>query len=94
MNYRRAVCWATKLANWIEADLTDAMLPQGGLVLDEECLPLKPACLDGLVAFWGLHHVNDLPGALLQMRQALNRTVCLSPPCPAMKIYARCAPLY
>ena len=55
----------------IEADLTDAMLPQGGLVLDEECLPLKPACLDGLVAFWGLHHVNDLPGALLQMRQAL-----------------------
>ncbi|MGC6534464.1 MAG: class I SAM-dependent methyltransferase [Parvibaculales bacterium] len=61
----------SKIGQLIEADLTDAMLAQGGLVLDEECLPLKPACLDGLVAFWGLHHVNDLPGALLQMRQAL-----------------------
>lgn len=61
-----------KIKYWTDADLTSAMLPpEGGLVLDEENLPLKPASHDLIVSFWGLHHVNDVPGALLQIRQAL-----------------------
>jgi SAM-dependent methyltransferase len=60
-----------RIGHFIEADLTPALLPQGGLVLDEEALPIKPQSLDLVVSLWGLHHVNDLPGALLQMRRAL-----------------------
>ena len=40
-------------------------------MLDEEKLPIKAQSLDLIVALWGLHHVNDLPGALLQIRHAL-----------------------
>lgn len=62
----------TKIGALCDADITVAMLPQsGGLVVDEECLPIKSASLDLIVSFWGLHHVNDLPGALVQMRAAL-----------------------
>ena len=62
----------TKLSDTlIEADLAAPMLPQGGLVLDEEALPLKPQSLDLVASLWGMHHVNDLPGALLQIRRAL-----------------------
>lgn len=55
------------------ADLAEAMLPKGTarLIADEETLPLAPASLDLIVSLWGLHHVNDLPGALVQIRQAL-----------------------
>jgi NADH dehydrogenase [ubiquinone] 1 alpha subcomplex assembly factor 5 len=41
------------------------------VVADEECLPFAPASFDLIVASLSLHWVNDLPGALLQMRQAL-----------------------
>ena len=61
----------TKITGLIEADITPAMLRGDGLVLDEEYLPIKPHCLDALISFWGLHQTNDLPGALVQMRQAL-----------------------
>ena len=60
-----------QIGRLIDSDLTHALLPQGGIVLDEESLPLKPASLDLIVSLWGLHHVNDLPGALLQARRAL-----------------------
>ena len=60
-----------RIGRLIEADLTHALVPQGGLVLDEEKLPIKAHSLDLIVALWGLHHVNDLPGALLQIRHAL-----------------------
>lgn len=60
-----------KIGQFIEADLTPALLPHGGLVLDEEALPIAAASLDAVVSFWGLHHVNDLPGALVQMRHSL-----------------------
>ncbi|MGB0342992.1 MAG: class I SAM-dependent methyltransferase [Parvibaculales bacterium] len=62
---------------WLcEADLTPAMLPRRpyngrALVLDEERLPLAPQSCDAIVALWGLHHVNDLPGTLVQIRAAL-----------------------
>jgi NADH dehydrogenase [ubiquinone] 1 alpha subcomplex assembly factor 5 len=47
--------------------------PQGGLGLsaDEEALPFAPASLDLILSNLSLHWVNDLPGALVQIRQAL-----------------------
>ena len=45
--------------------------PVPAMAADEEALPLAPASLDLVVSSLGLHWVNDLPGALLQVRQAL-----------------------
>jgi SAM-dependent methyltransferase len=42
-----------------------------GVVADEELLPFRPASLDAVASNLALHWVNDLPGALLQIRQAL-----------------------
>ncbi len=39
--------------------------------LDEEHLPFAPASLDLVVSALSLHWVNDLPGTLVQIRQAL-----------------------
>lgn len=41
------------------------------LIGDLERLPLAPACLDLAVSLLALHGVNDLPGALIQIRRAL-----------------------
>lgn len=41
------------------------------VVADEEALPFAQASLDLAVSVLALHHVNDLPGALLQIRRAL-----------------------
>jgi SAM-dependent methyltransferase len=38
---------------------------------DEEALPLKPGAFDAVLSALVLQHVNDLPGTLLQIRQAL-----------------------
>ncbi len=38
---------------------------------DEEMLPFAPASLDLIVSSLALHWVNDLPGTLIQVRQAL-----------------------
>ncbi len=38
---------------------------------DEEFLPFAPDCFDLVVSAASLHWVNDLPGALIQIRQAL-----------------------
>ena len=58
----------------IETDLSAAML-QGRVgarvQLDEECLPFASESLDLVVSGLALHWVNDLPGALIQIRQAL-----------------------
>ena len=40
-------------------------------VADEEALPFRAGCVDLVLSCLGLHWVNDLPGALLQIRQAL-----------------------
>ena len=55
------------------ADLSAYLVPNDGrgLVCDEERLPFAEARFDLVVALWGLHHVNDLPGALIQIRQIL-----------------------
>jgi NADH dehydrogenase [ubiquinone] 1 alpha subcomplex assembly factor 5 len=63
-----------KISTTISADLAPRMLASSGdprLVLDEEFLPFAPASFDLITAVLQLHWVNDLPGALVQMRQAL-----------------------
>jgi SAM-dependent methyltransferase len=51
---------------------------------DEECLPFAPASFDLIVASLSLHWVNDLPGALLQLRQALRSDGLLLASLPAL----------
>lgn len=43
----------------------------GDIVADEEALPLAPERFDLAISALSLHHVNDLPGALVQVRRAL-----------------------
>ena len=44
---------------------------ESGIVADEEALPLAAASVDLFASALGLQWTNDLPGALLQIRQAL-----------------------
>ncbi len=58
----------------VSTDLSPRHLArQPGLrvVADEELLPFAPASFDLIASALSLHWVNDLPGALLQIRQAL-----------------------
>ena len=59
----------------VEADLSPAMVNRAAgrlrLVADEEWLPIRADSLDLVVSALSLHWVNDLPGALIQIRQAL-----------------------
>ncbi len=58
----------------VSADLSPAMAalnPAPALAADEEFLPFAPASFDLAVANLSLHWVNDLPGALIQLRRAL-----------------------
>ncbi len=61
----------------VHADLSPAMArvaAKRGLIslaADEEFLPFAPASFDLIISNLSLHWVNDLPGALLQLRQAL-----------------------
>jgi SAM-dependent methyltransferase len=58
----------------VSIDLSPAMVQRSGghaVTADEECLPFAPASFDLIVAHLALHWVNDLPGALLQLRQSL-----------------------
>jgi SAM-dependent methyltransferase len=48
-----------------------ALCPGPALVCDEDLLPLKQASLNLVVSGLALHRVNDLPGALIQIRRAL-----------------------
>ena len=58
----------------VSADLAPAMAAGAGgipVAMDEEALPFAPASFDLVVASLALHQVNDLPGALIQIRRAL-----------------------
>lgn len=58
----------------VSMDLSPAMARRAGglaVVGDEEWLPFAPGSFDLVVASLSLHWVNDLPGALIQIRQAL-----------------------
>jgi NADH dehydrogenase [ubiquinone] 1 alpha subcomplex assembly factor 5 len=71
----------------VSSDLSAAMAVRNGgpcVVADEEFLPFAPASFDLIVASLSLHWVNDLPGALLQMRQALRPGGLLLASLPAL----------
>jgi NADH dehydrogenase [ubiquinone] 1 alpha subcomplex assembly factor 5 len=51
---------------------------------DEEFLPFGPASFDLIVASLSLHAVNDLPGALIQLRRALKPDGLLLASMPAL----------
>lgn len=47
------------------------LCPRPALVCDEDLLPFKDASFNLVVSGLALHRVNDLPGALIQIRRAL-----------------------
>jgi SAM-dependent methyltransferase len=58
----------------VSADLSPRMAALGSslcLAADEEWLPFAPGSFDLVIAAFSLHWVNDLPGALIQIRRAL-----------------------
>lgn len=70
----RALVGTDRVATLIQTDMSVAGLvglagPR--VALDEEALPFAPASLDAILSSLALHEVNDLPGALAQMRRAL-----------------------
>lgn len=69
---RRALAGRVKTLVAVEP-LADRFPDEPGLkvVADEEALPFRDASLDLVVSGLALHTVNDLPGALLQIRRAL-----------------------
>ena len=58
----------------VQCDLSPRMAGRAGglsLAADEERLPFAPASFDLIMSCLSLHWVNDLPGALVQIGQAL-----------------------
>ena len=53
---------------WFRTELAPAA---GTLVADEEALPFRDASFDLVASVLSLHAVNDVPGALVQIRRAL-----------------------
>jgi SAM-dependent methyltransferase len=71
----------------ISCDLSAAMAARNGgacAVADEEFLPFGPGSFDLIVASLSLHWVNDLPGALLQLRRTLRPGGLLLASLPAL----------
>jgi len=71
----------------VSSDLSVAMARlNGGLAVaaDEEWLPFGPGSFDLVVASLSLHWINDLPGALIQLRRALRPDGLLLASMPAL----------
>ncbi len=71
----------------ISCDLSPSMAALNDklcVAADEECLPFAAASFDLIVASLSLHWINDLPGALLQLRQALRPDGLLLASLPAL----------
>ncbi|MFC0409478.1 methyltransferase domain-containing protein [Roseomonas elaeocarpi] len=71
----------------VSLDLAPAMARIAGghpVAGDEEWLPFAPGSFDLIVANLSLHWVNDLPGALIQLRQALRPDGLLLASLPAL----------
>jgi len=65
---------ARGIAEVVSMDLSPAMASRAGgasVAGDEEMLPFAEGAFDLVVASLSLHMVNDLPGALIQIRRAL-----------------------
>jgi SAM-dependent methyltransferase len=63
-----------QIGRLLQADLSHEMVRRAHgprLVADEEALPFGRSCLDLILSCFSLHWVNDLPGALAQIRYAL-----------------------
>jgi SAM-dependent methyltransferase len=60
------------------------LLQARAVAADEEFLPFAPASFDLVVANLSLHWVNDLPGALIQLRHALRPDGLLLASLPAL----------
>ena len=63
-----------KVGRVVRIEQTEAAFrgsPEAGVVADEEALPLAPASVDLFASALALQWTNDLPGALIQIRQAL-----------------------
>ncbi len=70
----RDILKAAGVETVISADLSPSMArqaPAPSIAADEEFLPVRPGSLDLVTSALSLHWVNDLPGTLLQVRQAL-----------------------
>lgn len=72
---RRDIGGRGGIRDLITTDLAEAMVRRAPdthrLVADEERLPFGDATLDLVLSNLSLHWVNDLPGALIQIRRAL-----------------------
>ncbi len=71
----------------ISCDLSTAMAARNGgacVAADEEFLPFAPDSFDLIAASLSLHWVNDLPGALLQLRRTLRPGGLLLASLPAL----------
>ena len=71
----------------LACDLSPRMAALAGApaaAADEEYLPFAPASFDLVVANLSLHWVNDLPGCLIQIRQALRPDGLLLASLPAL----------
>jgi SAM-dependent methyltransferase len=63
---------ADRIGDIVTADLSPAFAkPPLGVVADEEALPFADGSFDLVVSALSLHWVNDLPGALIQIRRVL-----------------------
>ncbi len=61
-----------RVGDVISSDLSASFVrPPLGVVADEEALPFADASFDLVVSALSLHWVNDLPGALIQIRRIL-----------------------
>jgi len=60
---------ASRLGEIVTADISPAYRP--GVIADEEALPFAEGSFDLVVSALSLHWVNDLPGALIQIRRVL-----------------------
>lgn len=51
--------------------MDDIAIPHSSLLGDAEYLPFCPNAFDLIISSFSLHHLNDLPGALIQINQSL-----------------------
>jgi SAM-dependent methyltransferase len=62
---------SVNIGDLVRADLDPALAGPGGVVFDEERVPFDEGALDLYASVLTLHAVNDLPGALAQIRRSL-----------------------
>jgi SAM-dependent methyltransferase len=62
---------AEKLGWIVQADPVEGLTGKSGVCADPEALPFADGAFDLVISVLNLHWVNDLPGALIQIRRAL-----------------------